>query len=48
MFEGAPDLILQLANVIEFSEQSPLPDFILEISETLELRSIDVMRKWGS
>ena len=48
MLDGSPDLVLQLADVIEFSEQSPRLDFILEISETLELRSIDVMRQWGS
>lgn len=48
MLDGSPDLVLQLADVIEFSEQSPLLDFILEFSETLELRSIDVMRQWGS
>lgn len=48
MLDGSPDLVLQLTDVIEFSEQSPLLDFILEISETLELRSIDVMRQWGS
>ena len=48
MLDGSPDLVLQLADVIEFSEQSPLLDFILEFSETLELRSIDVMRQWSS
>lgn len=48
MLDGSPDLVLQLADVIEFSEQPPLLDFILEFSETLELRSIDVMRQWGS
>ena len=48
MLDGSPDLVLQLADVIEFSEQSPLLDFILEFSETLELRSIVVMRQWGS
>jgi hypothetical protein len=48
MFDGFPDLVIELPGVVELAEQPSILHVLLERTESIELRGIDIVRQRGS